>query len=182
MNPGEKHHQEAPAQRQGKSKGFTDEERAAMKERIQEEKAEREDKAGGESDVLAAIAAMQESDRCHGQADPCDHQSQRASPLAENLVRDACVCQQGRQGRLLLPAASEVQHEVRDVRLQRHGEPRRRHHVADRLRAEGVDCRRRGKDRRAREESGALRTALAYLEEKTCPRNILRFTAHVRTI
>jgi hypothetical protein len=33
--------------------------------------------------------------------------------------------------------------------------------VADRLRAEGVDCRRRGKDRRAREESGELRTELA---------------------
>jgi hypothetical protein len=30
--------------------------------------------------------------------------------------------------------------------------------VADRLRAEGADCRRRGKDRRAREESGELRT------------------------
>src|SRR5919204_257155 len=48
--------------------------------------------------------------------------------------------------------------EERHVRLQRQGEPRRRHHVADRLRAEGVDRRRRGKDRRAREESGELRT------------------------
>ena len=36
------------------------------------------------------------------------------------------------------------------------GEPRRRHHVADRLRPDGVDRRRRGKDRRAREESGEL--------------------------
>jgi len=33
--------------------------------------------------------------------------------------------------------------------------------VANRLRAEGVDCRRRGKDRRPREESGELRTELA---------------------
>jgi hypothetical protein len=33
--------------------------------------------------------------------------------------------------------------------------------VADRLRAEGVDCRRRGKDQRAREESSELRTDLA---------------------
>ena len=33
--------------------------------------------------------------------------------------------------------------------------------MADRLRAEGVDCHRRGKDRRAREESGELRTELA---------------------
>src|SRR5256712_2823786 len=95
----------------------------------------------------------------HGQAAPCDHQSQRASPLAETLVRDARVYQ-GRQGRLLLPKRAEVQDEVRDVRLQRRGEPRRKRHVAGRLRAEGADCRRRGKDRRAREEGGELRTEL----------------------
>ena len=49
-----------------KSKGFTDEERAAMKERAKELKAEaraNKDKAEGESDVLEAIAAMQEPDR-----------------------------------------------------------------------------------------------------------------------
>jgi uncharacterized protein YdhG (YjbR/CyaY superfamily) len=49
-----------------KSKGFTDEERAAMKARVQELKAEaraNKDKADGESAVLAAIAAMRESDR-----------------------------------------------------------------------------------------------------------------------
>ena len=51
-----------------KSKGFTDEERAAMKERAQELKAEarrgpRADKADGESDVLAKIAEMPEPDR-----------------------------------------------------------------------------------------------------------------------
>jgi len=49
-----------------KSKGFTDEERAAMKERAQELKAaERanQDRAAGESDVLAKIAAMEEPDR-----------------------------------------------------------------------------------------------------------------------
>jgi uncharacterized protein YdhG (YjbR/CyaY superfamily) len=45
-----------------KSKGFTDEERAAMKGRVQELKAA-SDKADGESAVLAAIAAMQEPDR-----------------------------------------------------------------------------------------------------------------------
>ena len=49
-----------------KSKGFTDEEKAAMKNRAQELKAEEranKDKAEGESAVLAAIAAMQEPDR-----------------------------------------------------------------------------------------------------------------------
>jgi uncharacterized protein YdhG (YjbR/CyaY superfamily) len=49
-----------------KSKGFTDEERAAMKERAQELKAEaraNKDRAAGESDVLAKIAEMSEPDR-----------------------------------------------------------------------------------------------------------------------
>ena len=49
-----------------KSKGFTDEERAAMKERAKELKAEaraNKDKADGESDVLAKIAEMAEPDR-----------------------------------------------------------------------------------------------------------------------
>ena len=51
-----------------KSKGFTAEERAAMKERVQELKAEarrgpRPKKADGESDVLAKIAEMPKADR-----------------------------------------------------------------------------------------------------------------------
>ena len=46
-----------------KPKGFTDEEKAAMRERIKEIKAE---KAGGESDVLAKIAGMREPDRTMG--------------------------------------------------------------------------------------------------------------------
>ena len=49
-----------------KSKGWTDEEKAAMRNRAQELKAEaraNKDKAEGESAVLAAIAAMQEPDR-----------------------------------------------------------------------------------------------------------------------
>ena len=48
------------------SKGFTDEERAAMKERSKELKAEaraKKKKADGESDVLAKIAEMPEPDR-----------------------------------------------------------------------------------------------------------------------
>jgi hypothetical protein len=48
------------------SKGFTDEERAAMKARAQELKTEaraNKDKAEGENAVLAAIAAMREPDR-----------------------------------------------------------------------------------------------------------------------
>jgi uncharacterized protein YdhG (YjbR/CyaY superfamily) len=45
------------------SKGFTAEERAAMKERAQELKAQRGGKADGESDLLAKIAEMPKPDR-----------------------------------------------------------------------------------------------------------------------
>jgi uncharacterized protein YdhG (YjbR/CyaY superfamily) len=49
------------------SAGFTDEERAAMREHVRELKAERSGRgagtADGENDVLAKIAEMQESDR-----------------------------------------------------------------------------------------------------------------------
>jgi hypothetical protein len=55
-----------------KFKGFTDEERGAMKERIQELRAAarrgpRADKADGESAVLAKIAEMPEPDRVMGE-------------------------------------------------------------------------------------------------------------------
>jgi|SRR6266540_1241887 len=58
MNPGKSTTKKATQ----KSKGFSDEEKAAAKARIQELKAEAE-KADGESAALAAIAAMQEPDR-----------------------------------------------------------------------------------------------------------------------
>ena len=53
-----------------KSQGFTDEERAAMKEHAQEMKAAAradKDKAAGESDVLAKIAEMPQPDRALGE-------------------------------------------------------------------------------------------------------------------
>src|SRR5262245_4911867 len=58
--------------RSKESKGFTDDERAAMKERVQELKAEarrgsRPGKADGESDLLAKIAEMREPDRSMAQ-------------------------------------------------------------------------------------------------------------------
>ncbi len=55
---------------QKKDKGFTDEERAAMKERAKELKAEaraNKNKADGENAALAAIAAMPEPDRAMAQ-------------------------------------------------------------------------------------------------------------------
>ena len=53
-----------------RAKGFTDEERAAMKERAQELKAEaraNKNKADGETDVLAKIAEMAEPERAMAQ-------------------------------------------------------------------------------------------------------------------
>jgi len=65
--PGKKDTQQSVKRTTGKaSKGFTDEERAAMRERAQELKAEArasKDKAAGESAVLAKIAEMQGPDR-----------------------------------------------------------------------------------------------------------------------
>jgi uncharacterized protein YdhG (YjbR/CyaY superfamily) len=59
---------ESPTAADKKFEGLTDEERAAMKQRTRELKAEarrgpRADKADGESDVLAKIAEMPEPDR-----------------------------------------------------------------------------------------------------------------------
>jgi uncharacterized protein YdhG (YjbR/CyaY superfamily) len=45
------------------TKGFTDEEKAAMRDRAREVKAARTGKSDGESDVLAKIAEMNEQDR-----------------------------------------------------------------------------------------------------------------------
>jgi hypothetical protein len=60
------------AKKRDLGKGFTDEERVAMKERLQEQKGtarrgRRADKAGGESAVLAKIAEMPATDRAIGE-------------------------------------------------------------------------------------------------------------------
>ena len=59
MNPGKSTTKRAT---QKSARGLTPEERAALKERLKEEKAEREGRAA-ESDVLAKIAEMPEPDR-----------------------------------------------------------------------------------------------------------------------
>ena len=60
-------HENVPMSSKSKSTGFSAEERAAMKERVQELKAEsrraRADQADGERDVLAKIAEMPKPDR-----------------------------------------------------------------------------------------------------------------------
>src|SRR4029450_11091717 len=94
--------------------------------------------------------------------DPRDRQEERTEPHSEDVVRDAGI-RQGRQGHLLLPQRGEIQGAVRDVRLQRQREPRRRLYVAHRLRAPGPDRRRREADSRTREEGPEL------MNENTVP-------------
>ena len=107
------------------SKGFSAEERAAMRERAKELKAEARadrDRAAGEKRPAREDRRDAGAGSRHGHAAPCDRHGHRAGSLAENLVRDARV-RQGRQDRLLLPERREVQVEVRDARLQRPGRP-----------------------------------------------------------
>ncbi|MGE5461922.1 MAG: iron chaperone [Syntrophothermus sp.] len=70
MNPGKSTTVKATQKSSTTSKGFTAEERAAMKERAREMKAEERannDRAAGESALLAKIAEMQEPDRSMAQ-------------------------------------------------------------------------------------------------------------------
>jgi hypothetical protein len=147
-----------------KSNGFTDEERVAMKERAQELKAAARrrpgaDKADGERAVLEKIAEMSEPDR-----DTASGSMRSSKPARRSSRRNSgtgCPRMPRTARSSASPKRAEVQDEVRNVGLQRQGEPRRRRHVANRFRSTGVDRRRRGKDHRAREESGELKTELA---------------------
>jgi uncharacterized protein YdhG (YjbR/CyaY superfamily) len=75
MKPAKKGTQKSPTSTSAtgkKPKGFTDDERVAMRERLQELKADarrgrRADKADGESAVLAKIAALPQPDRAMGE-------------------------------------------------------------------------------------------------------------------
>jgi hypothetical protein len=84
---------------------------------------------------------------------PKDTQARPRPDRSETLLIEARAIVRG-LAVPFLPKREQAQVEVRDARLQRHGEPRRRRHVADLLRAEEVDRRRREKDRRARKEIG----------------------------
>ena len=121
-----------------KSKAFTDEERAAMKERAKELKAKarrgpRADKAGGESDVLAKIAEMPQPDRAMGKR---LHEIIKASAPVLSPKTWYGMPAYAKDGKVLcFFQSAEVQLQVRDAQLQRRGEPRRRRHVGDLLRA-----------------------------------------------
>jgi uncharacterized protein YdhG (YjbR/CyaY superfamily) len=129
-----------------------------MKERARELKAETRQKKSredGERDVLAKIAEMPKPDRAMAER---LHAIVKASAPALMPRTWYGMPAYAKDGKVVcfFQSAQKVQIEVRDVRLQRRREPRQRRHVADLLRAQGADRRRREKDRRAREEGGAL--------------------------
>jgi hypothetical protein len=131
--------------------GFTDGERAVMKDRATELKGtarrgSRPANADDEIAVLAKIAEMPDHDRILGERLHAIIKASAPGLSPETLVRNARLCR-GRQARLPLPACAEVQDEVRDTRLQRQCEPRRRRRVAGRLCPDRTERRRRGKDR-----------------------------------
>ena len=137
------------------TKVFSDEERDAILERAREQKADakRAQNADVEAEVLAKIAEMPGPDRVLGER---LHALIKASApdLAPRLWYGPARLFEGRQGPVLLPGRAEVQDAILDSRLQRRGAARRRHHVADLLRAGGADRGRRGQDRSAHQEGG----------------------------
>ena len=145
------------------SKGFTDEERAAMKERAKELKAEaraNKDRAEGESDVLAKIAEMPEPERTMAER---LHEIIKASAPVLSPKTWYGMPAYAKDGKVVcfFQAREKFNTRYATFGFQRRSEPRRRRHVADRLCVEGVDRRRSGNDRRAREESGELKAELS---------------------
>ena len=139
-----------------KNEGFTAEEKAAMKARARELKAQED----GESAVRASIAAMSPQDRAMAKR---LHELIKAA--APNLSPKTWygMPAYARDGNVVcfFRNAGKFKETVRNVRLQRDREARRRLDVAGRLRAEEVDPGRREEDRRAREESGEVRSGVA---------------------
>jgi uncharacterized protein YdhG (YjbR/CyaY superfamily) len=143
--------------------GLTDEERAAMKARTRELKAEagrgpRAAKAkDAERAVLAKIAELPAPDRAIGER---LHAIIKASTPALSPKPWYGMPAYAKDGKVVcfFQPAQKFKTGLCDVRVQRCGQPRRRRHVAGHLRADGADRRRRGKDRHARDPSRELRT------------------------
>ena len=138
-----------------KSAGFSAEEKAAMKERARELKAEAQ-KADGEATLLAKVAEMKGSDRAMAEKLHAIVKKNGPALMPKTWYGMPAYAKEGKVA-LLLPERRQVRLALRVVRLHGRGEPRRRRDVADLLRSEGADPRRREAHRRAREEGGELR-------------------------
>ena len=123
-----------------KSKGFTAEEKAAMKERAQELKAEAR-KADGESALLAKVAEMPKPDRAMAKR---LHEIVKATAPALSPKTWYGMPAYARDDKVVcfFQSADKFKSRYATFGFSRRGEPRQRHHVADLLRAEGVDPRR----------------------------------------
>jgi hypothetical protein len=102
--------------------GFTKEEKAAMRERVQELKTaahrgHNTARADGESEVLAKLASLPESDRALGERIHAIVKA-TASADSETLVRHARLRQRRRQCRVLLPGCAKIQNTICDAWIQ----------------------------------------------------------------
>jgi uncharacterized protein YdhG (YjbR/CyaY superfamily) len=112
------------------SRKLTTEERAALKETLKD--------AEGAEVVLAKIAEMSDFDRA--MAERVHATVMKAAPgLAPRTWYGMPAYAKDGKSRVLLSGRGEVQGALRDDRLQRQGEPRRRQHVGDRIRADKAD-------------------------------------------
>ena len=114
-----------------KKDGFTAEEKAAMRARAKELKAAAE----GESAVQAALAEMSPHDRALGKRIHAIVKESAPELTPKTWYGMPAYANKDGKVVVLLPQRGEVQGAVRDARLQRQREPRRRLDVADRLRA-----------------------------------------------
>ena len=144
------------------SAGFTDEERAAMREHAQELKTEarrgsRPDRAAGEQDVLAKIAEMPGPDRAMAErlhaivtaTAPESSRRGRGTACPPTPTDSKVVC--------FFQSAEKFKSRYATLGFSDEANLDDGAHVADLLRAEGADRRRGGRDRRAREAGGQLR-------------------------
>jgi uncharacterized protein YdhG (YjbR/CyaY superfamily) len=141
-----------------KSERFTKEERAAMRERAKEQKAEArasKNRAEGERDLLAKIAEMRGTDRA--MAERLHEIVKSSAPSLSPKTWYGMPAYADKDCKVVCFFQGAEKFDARYATLlQRRGEPRRGSHVAGLLRAKGVGRRRRGEDRRAREACGGL--------------------------
>jgi uncharacterized protein YdhG (YjbR/CyaY superfamily) len=153
MKPAKKTGQNSPESTKatGKEpKGFTDEEKAAMREPVQEMKTEgrrgaRTGRADGESDVLAKIAALPQPDRAMAERLHAIVKASAPDLLARTWYGMPAYA---KDGNIVCFFQGAQKFKTRYATLGFSDKAHLDLHVADRLRAKGADRGRRGEDRR----------------------------------
>ena len=131
--------------KRNESDGFTAAERAAMKERAAELRAEGKKgakKADGLQAVLDRISQMAPEDRALAERVHVIVTATAPELSPRTWYGMPAYAEHGRQGRRLLPGRGQVQLQVLDPRLPGSGEPRRRRPVAGVVRPHEVEPRR----------------------------------------